>query len=52
MEFWSDGAIKVIAVTENNLEVMGLVVARFERIVWRSAGEIVKLKSGVRSPNT
>ena len=35
---------------ENNSELAEVGFARLERIVLRSEGEIVKLRSGVRSP--
>ena len=42
--------LKVSVGTGNNSELLGSVVARVARIVLRSAGEIVKLRSGARRP--
>ena len=50
MEFWSDWTLKVSVGTGNTSELLGLGAARFARIVLRSAGEIVKLRSGARRP--
>ena len=50
MGFWSDWTLKVSVGTGNKSELLGSVVARVARFVLRSAGEIVKLRSGARRP--
>jgi len=51
MGFWSDWTLKVSVGTGNNSELLlGSGAVRVARIVLRSAGEIVKLRSGARRP--
>jgi len=50
MGFWSEWTLKVSVGTKNNSELLGSGAARVAKIVLRSAGEIVKLRSGARRP--